>query len=299
MNKFNSWLKAFRLRTLPLSLSGIIVGTMVALYFGHKDYVLFVLALLTVLFLQILSNLANDLGDTLKGADDENRVGPKRTIQSGEISHKEMKNALIIFSVLSLFTALPLAYLGTLELSLPVFYVFIFLSLSCVLAAITYTIGRKAYGYIGLGDLFVFFFFGLVSVCGIYVLIAKEWNSIILLPAIAVGLLSTAVLNLNNLRDFINDKKVSKKTFVVQIGIKKAKIYHAFLIFGPFLAIVLFSYFTKDIGFLFLLAIYFILIPHIIYVFKEQETFKLDSELKKVALTTFLMSIILTIWVII
>jgi len=299
MNKFNSWLKAFRLRTLPLSLSGIIVGTMVALYFGHTDYLLFVLALFTVLFLQILSNLANDLGDTLKGADDDGRVGPKRTIQSGEISHKEMKNALIIFSVLSLFTALPLAYLGTLELSTSVFYVFIFLALSCVLAAITYTIGRKAYGYIGLGDLFVFTFFGMVSVCGIYVLIAKEWNSIILLPAIAVGLLSTAVLNLNNLRDYINDKKVAKKTLVVQMGIKKAKIYHAFLIFGPFLAILLFSYFTKDIGFLFLLAIYFILIPHIIYVFKEQETSKLDSELKKVALSTFLMSILLTIWVII
>lgn len=297
MSKTKSWLKAFRLRTLPLSLSGIIVGNALANYFGHINWLLFVLALFSVLFLQILSNLANDLGDSLKGTDNENRVGPKRSVQSGEISKKAMKNAVIIFSILSLITLFPLAYLGTKNLSDAALYFYLFLAIACIVAAITYTIGKKAYGYLGFGDLFVFLFFGTVSVCGIYGLIAKEWSPFTLLPATAIGLLSTAVLNLNNMRDYENDKTAKKRTLVVKIGFQNAKIYHGILLFLPSICVVGMILLTHDIGFVFLLSIYGVLIPHYRYVLKEKVNANLDSELKKVALTTFAMSILLTLWV--
>lgn len=293
-----AWIRAFRLRTLPLSLSGTITGSVLALYCHRFDGFLFSLALASVLFLQILSNLANDLGDSLKGTDNADRVGPLRTVQSGDISQQQMKNALVLFSLLSLSATLPLAYYGTKGLPTSVLFIFLALALSCVVAAITYTIGKRAYGYNGWGDVFVFIFFGLLNVCGIYVLMTKEWDNLVLLPASAIGCLSTAVLNLNNLRDHVNDEKSGKRTLVVKMGFQHAKLYHTILLILPAIAMGLFSYQTNDYGFLFPLLIYAVLIPHLFFVWKEQEAQELDSELKKVALSAFAWSLIIGLWVI-
>ena len=298
-NQVKVWLNAFRLRTLPLSVSGIITGSSLAFSVNQFDALLFSLAILTVLFLQILSNLANDLGDGLKGTDNANRVGPTRAIQSGKISVSAMKKAVILFAILSLCTGIPLAYLGTQGLSVQMLYIFIGLAILCVLAAISYTMGKKAYGYFGLGDVFVFLFFGILSVCGIFLLMTKQWMAEIILPASTIGLLSAAVLNLNNMRDLVNDKASGKNTLVVRMGFSKAKLYHIFLIVTPLLLITLFSYIIDSWGYLFSLSIYLILIPHIIRVVQCEDPKSLDPELKKVALTTFLFSLIIATWVLI
>lgn len=298
-NKIKTWLNAFRLRTLPLSIAGILTGSMLALSVEKFDLLLFLLALATVLFLQILSNLANDLGDSLKGTDNDQRVGPTRAVQSGEISRAAMKRAVQLFAVLSLSTGIPLAILGTKGLPFEAMVTFIFLALACVFAAIMYTMGKKAYGYQGLGDVFVFLFFGILSVCGIFILMTKEWDSIILLPASTIGFLSTAVLNLNNMRDIENDAKSGKNTLVVRMGSEKAKIYHSFLILTPLLLILLFSYQSTTWGYLFGLLIFIVLLPHLLKVWKTKQPKELDPELKKVALSTFVYALIMTVWVLI
>ncbi len=298
-NQIKIWIKAFRLRTLPLSLAGIITGSMLAHSVNRFDGLLFGLAIATVLFLQILSNLANDLGDGLKGTDNENRVGPARAIQSGEISVPAMKRAVTILAILSLSTGIPLAYLGTKDMSFEMLYTFLFLAIACVIAAISYTMGKKAYGYHGMGDLFVFFFFGLLSVGGIFLLMTKFWDNAILFPASAIGLLSAAVLNLNNMRDIENDAASGKNTLVVRMGSSKAKIYHTFLIITPLFLISIFAFVTQSWGYLFSLCVYLILLPHLATVWKNNNPRELDPELKKVALSTFFLSVIITIWVLI
>ena len=224
------WLKAFRLRTLPLSISGILAGSFCALQNGFWSGPIFTLALVTTVLFQIISNLANDLGDTLKGADNEHRVGPERSVQSGAITKTAMRNAIILFSVLSLISSGLLIYFGTQTLSAEIIYIYIGLAFACVAAAILYTMGKHAYGYLGLGDVFVFFFFGLVSVAGVYPLFANDLWIWIFLPAVTIGALSTMVLNLNNMRDHKNDETVGKRTLVVKIGDRSAKIYHLSLL---------------------------------------------------------------------
>lgn len=290
------WLDAFRLRTLPLSLSGIILGFAIAFSRGFSDLAVFGLALLTTVLFQIISNLANDLGDTLKGADNEGRVGPKRTVQSGAISIAQMKKAVALFSVLSLISALALIRVGTrgLDQSMQLFYVF--LALFCILAAITYTMGKKAYGYLGLGDVFVFICFGLVSVMGVYPLFAKELSWEILLPATTIGFLSTAVLNLNNMRDRANDITVGKRTLVVKIGAQAAKKYHSFLILGAFVSLLAFCLYTASSPWVFLAFIPFIaLFKHLVRVWNNQEERAYDPELKVVSMSTFFIAFLFTI----
>ena len=226
--KIKAWISAFRLRTLPLSLSGIILGSFIAFKIGEWNSLIFIFSVLTTVLFQIVSNLANDLGDTLKGADNEGRVGPVRSVQSGEIKVGEMKIAVAIFSLLSLISAGILIYLASISLTFNLIMTYLILAVLCVVAALMYTIGKKAYGYNGLGDLFVFVFFGLVSVLGVYTLYTNDFDVLNFLPAIAIGFLSTAVLNLNNMRDQVNDKQVSKNTLVVKIGSEKAVKYHFF-----------------------------------------------------------------------
>ena len=285
-----SWLKAFRLRTLPLSLSGIVLGSFLAKKEGFWDGYIFVFALLTTLFFQILSNLANDLGDSQKGTDNQFRVGPMRAVQSGEISMKAMKLAVAIFTFLSLVSAAILIRISAIGMTKEVIWMYVFLAVLCVIAAITYTVGKKAYGYHGFGDLFVFIFFGLVSVLGSYTLYTKTFNLEIIFPAVTIGLLSTAVLNLNNMRDQVNDKTSNKITLVVKLGKSKAKIYHFFLVL---LAIISAVFFLQDLNifrYLFLIP-FCILTLHLQKVNNTQEEKDFDPELKKVALTTFLISI--------
>lgn len=299
MNKtkpnIQDWLQAFRLRTLPLSISGILLGSALAYRVKSFDARLFVLAILTVLCLQILSNLANDLGDNLKGTDNENRIGPKRSTQTGTISQSSMLGMIYVFGVISLFSGLTLVYLGTKDLSFAVKITFFALALICIVAAIGYTMGRKAYGYLGLGDLSVFLFFGLLSVCGIFVLMAKLLPFYVFFPASAIGLLSAAVLNLNNLRDHKNDAACGKNTLVVKMGFQNALIYHRFLIIAPAILLVSYALYKQHYWTIIALLSYLILGKHLLYVSKNPIPDKMDSELAKVALATFLFSILFAI----
>lgn len=299
------WIEAARLRTLPLSVSGIIVGSMYALANPTDDVLtptevfnwkLFAFAIITTLGLQILSNFANDYGDGMKGTDNEDRVGPKRTIQSGVITPLAMKRAIILTSGLTLLSAIYLIYLafGAHNLGYSLFY--LILGIAAIASAIRYTVGNSAYGYRGFGDLFVFVFFGLVSTLGVNFLYSKQLDAVLFLPATAIGFLSVAVLNLNNMRDEASDRKSGKNTLVVKMGIENAKKYHYFLISAAMILVLLFaviSNFNFD-QYLFLLA-YLPLLKHIVTVYKNQNSKLLDPELKKVALSTFALSILLAL----
>lgn len=235
-----------RLRTLPLAVSGILMGSALSDLSGVESHkMITILALLTAIFLQILSNLANDYGDFTKGTDNENRVGNMRALQSGNITPQAMLRMIIVFVVLSLISGISLLYLaadGNINYS---FLLFFILGLASIAAAIKYTVGKSAYGYSGLGDVFVFVFFGLVAVLGVYILhnhFTWRWpvDKWMILPAITVGLLSTAVLNTNNIRDIENDRASGKNTIVVKMGLQKARIYHWFLLLGALLSLALF-----------------------------------------------------------
>ena len=302
-----NFIKAARLRTLPLSISGIIVGA----FLGLDDYYnapnifrgcfgkvtileseIFWLAILTTIGFQVLSNFANDYGDGVKGTDD-NREGEARMVSSGAITPKQMKKAMIITGIITLIIALLLIYVSFGRDHFLFSVVFFGLGIASIVAAIKYTVGKSAYGYSGFGDIFVFVFFGLLAVVGTYFLYTKELNFIIFLPAFTIGLLSTAVLNLNNMRDRINDAKVGKNTLVVKIGAKLAKNYHYTLIIVSFLSALIYVAITyhSPVQFLFVIA-YLPILKHLIFVYKNKDEVLLDGELKKVALSTFLFAIL-------
>ncbi|MDP3682253.1 MAG: 1,4-dihydroxy-2-naphthoate octaprenyltransferase [Flavobacterium sp.] len=299
------WIEAARLRTLPLSVSGIIVGSMYALAHPTDDILtptevfnwrLFGFAILTTLGLQILSNFANDYGDGMKGTDNEDRVGPKRAIQSGVITPQAMKRAIIITSALTLLSAMLLIYYAFRDTNLWFSLFYLVLGILSIISAIRYTVGNTAYGYRGFGDVFVFVFFGLVSTLGVNFLYSKQLDFELVLPAIAIGLLSVGVLNLNNMRDEASDRKSNKNTIVVKIGGAKAKIYHYFLIVTAMVMVLIFAI-VDDFHFdqyLFLLA-YIPLTKHLITVYKNQNPKELDPELKKLALSTFALSVLLSL----
>jgi 1,4-dihydroxy-2-naphthoate octaprenyltransferase len=290
------WIQAARLRTLPLSVSGIIVGSFYAMSQALFNWNIVFWALVTTLGFQILSNFANDYGDGIKGTDNEDRVGPKRTIQSGLISPKQMKKALIITSLVTLLSAIVLIYVAFKDHNLLFSFFYLLLGILAIASAIRYTVGNSAYGYSGFGDLFVFIFFGLVSTLGIYFMFAKEMDWLLILPATAIGFLSVAVLNLNNMRDEASDRKSNKNTIVVKIGASNAKIYHYFLIVSAMILIIEFSYF-KDFTFdqyLFVIA-YFPLLKHLKTVYNNKNPKELDPELKKVAVSTFTLSVLLSL----
>ena len=297
--KIKAWLNAARLRTLPLSVSGIIVGSGLAAVLGKWDGLIFSLAMLTTIGFQVISNFANDLGDSQKGADNDNRVGPKRTIQAGLLSQKEMKVGIFITALISILSAISLIYISAENLSSQALFIYLVLAGLCVLAAITYTVGKNAYGYRGLGDLMVFIFFGLVSVLGVFMLYGLSFEWLALFPAITIGLWSTAVLNLNNLRDIENDRKSKKNTLIVQLGFKKGKIYHAFLIIGGALmwwSTVYLLAITTDNFILFLSLIPSVLLfIHLKKVFLTSMPASLDPELKKVALLTFFSAVLFSL----
>jgi 1,4-dihydroxy-2-naphthoate polyprenyltransferase len=295
-NKIKAWISAARLRTLPLSVSGILVGSFYAFAQGFTNWIILGLSLLTTLGLQVLSNFANDYGDGVKGTDNENRIGPLRALQSGAITPAEMKRGIIITSALTLASAVALIYVSFGSDNFGYSLFFFFLGLAAIVAAIKYTVGASAYGYRGLGDVFVFIFFGLVSVLGCYFLYVKTVDALLVLPAIAIGLLSVAVLNLNNMRDIISDAMSGKNTLVVQMGAAKAKIYHLLIILTALILTLIFAilYMFEIKQYIFLIA-YIPLLLHLKTVAKNTEPRHLDPELKKVALSTFFLSILLCV----
>jgi 1,4-dihydroxy-2-naphthoate octaprenyltransferase len=304
-----NWLKAFRLRTLPLSFSNILLGSALAYFtmnywdlpeplFENRPFswTVFALTLLTTLLLQILSNLANDYGDAKKGADNEDRIGPQRTVQSGAISLTAMFRAIVITSFLSLSSGIALllvAFKGQLS---GYFIGFVLLGIAAIAAAIKYTVGKRAYGYAGLGDLFVFIFFGLVGVIGTFYLQTLDFNWKLVFPATTMGCFSVAVLNLNNMRDRSNDARVNKNTLAVKLGFKKSKIYH-FILF-----IIAYAVFPIPILYaglpefpILLISIVPVFILHFLHlrrVLNIKNPIDFDPELKKIALSAFLFSLL-------
>ena len=292
-----NYIKAARLRTLPLSVSGIIVGSFLGVKsLNNQTSILqspiFWLAILTTIGFQVLSNFANDYGDGIKGSD-KNRTGEARMVSSGVITPNQMKTAMIITTIITLIIALLLIYVSFGKENFGYSILFLGLGIASIAAAIKYTVGNSAYGYSGFGDVFVFLFFGLLSVVGSYFLFTKQVYFDVFLPAISVGLLSTAVLNLNNLRDREEDKKNNKNTLVVKLGNEKAKKYHYFLIFGGLLTTAIYTFINFQSPFQLLFLIAFVpLLKNVKTVAQNKIPAELDGELKKVALSTFLFAIL-------
>lgn len=224
-----AWISASRPRTLPLAAASVCMGGFLAAFQGLFNWLVFMLTLLTTLLLQILSNLANDYGDSQNGADRNDRIGPTRMVQAGEISARQMKQAMWVIGTLSFLAGLGLLS-ASLGFSNPYFYVFLIFGILCIYAAVGYTSGNKPYGYRGYGDLAVVVFFGLMAVFGSYFLqtFSLEWD--VVLPAITCGLFATAVLNINNIRDIESDKRAGKYSIPVRLGRERAVVYHWFLL---------------------------------------------------------------------
>lgn len=287
------WFEAARPRTLPLALASILMGSFLAASFGQFDWSIFGLTVLTTILLQILSNFANDYGDSENGADHTGRQGPTRAVASGQISKSQMKNAILIMIILALISGIGLLYLAFKGADSNSFFAFLGLGLLSIFAAITYTAGKNPYGYAGFGDVSVLIFFGIVGVLGTYFLQVKTISLDLILPALSSGFFATAVLNINNLRDIDSDKAASKKTIPVRFGKVFGIKYHRFLIFGGLFSAILYSIFNYNsiYQFVFLFSVPFLyLIANGIKPADEPQ--KIDTFLKKMALTSLLFSLL-------
>ncbi len=292
MTKLKSWITAFRLRTLPLAISSVLMGSFLAIASEYYNWVVIILSIFTTLLLQILSNLANDYGDGMKGTDNNDRIGPKRTIQTGEITPKEMKLVIVVFVLLSLISGIWLI-IESLVSNWRMGLLFLVFGLAAIAAAIKYTIGNKAYGYSGFGDLFVFLFFGLLAVVGTYFLNTHRFDWEILLPASAIGLLSTGVLNLNNMRDMENDAKSGKRTLALTFGYNSSKAYHTILVISAMVFLVVFValQYNNPWQFIFVIS-YPTMIKELIEINKITNKSLLDPYLKKLAFSTLILTLL-------
>ena len=304
-NLYN-WLQAARLRTLPLSISGILLGSFIArwrlVHIGENwDWRIFALAMLVTLLYQVLSNFANDYGDGVRGTDRfRDKNAEKRAIASGIISVKQMKMAVISTAILAMIMTIGLLYTAFFSHYILEFYVFIGLGILCILAAVGYTMGKKPYGYLGLGDIMVFIFFGWISVGGSYFLFTKVWSWDILLPASAIGMLSVAVLNLNNMRDLESDKLAGKNTLALRLGFKRAMIYQIVLMQLPLILVLIFllknelqikgNYYAFMV-----MVLFFPMTAMRRKIMKAKLPKELDPFLKQVGIITLMMAILLAI----
>lgn len=297
MASIKVWLHAARLRTLPLAASGILCGAALAWYNQTFSWVLSALALLTALLLQVLSNFANDYGDAEKGTDNEHRVGPMRTIQSGALSLNQMKHGMVVVGLAALFSGTTLIAIATTTLPAGTWVFFLVLGLLSIAAAVMYTVGKRAYGYNGLGDIMVFLFFGIVSVLGTYYLNASTLTREAIFLSIGIGCLSTGVLNLNNMRDIDNDITSGKMTIAARLGYTNAKLYHMFLIVVGCVSVVGlafplgFSYWTYAL----LVIPVFKLLKDLKVITNTKDKALLDPFLKQLSLGTFFLSIVFVI----
>lgn len=288
MNQAKEWIKAIRLRTLPLALASIGLGSFLAAFEGKFRWLVFVLSGLTTICLQILSNLANDYGDSLHGADHEDREGPARAVQSGKISAEKMKWSIYLLIILSFISGFMLLYISIPGFKIE-FFILLFLGIIAIGAALNYTMGKNPYGYAGFGDLFVILFFGFIGVMGTYFCHTGHFDPIMLLPALSCGLLSAAVLNVNNIRDINSDEKAGKMSIPVRIGRKNAVIYHWGLIVIAILSTTIFVIlqYHSPVQFLFLITTPFLFFNGL-KVASIKEAKKLDPLLKQMAISTLL-----------
>lgn len=284
-----SWLEAARLRTLPLALSSILMGCFLAAAHGKFSWTIAILSVTTTILLQVLSNFANDYGDAVNGKDTEARQGPKRAVQSGAITPEAMKKAVILFSLLSLVSGIGLLYEALKDATWHTFVAFLGLGILAIIAAITYTAGKRPYGYVGLGDLSVLIFFGWVGVLGVYYLHTQTLNWTLLLPATSCGLFAVGVLNINNIRDIESDTLTGKRSVPVRIGREKAVIYHWSLLGIGMLCSVLYLAFHSAtlVQWLFVLS-FPLFIRNGRAVSRLTNPRELDPYLKQMALSTLL-----------
>jgi 1,4-dihydroxy-2-naphthoate octaprenyltransferase len=290
----NRWVEAARPRTLPLAVASIMLGNLLAYANGKFDWIIAALAILTTVGLQVLSNFANDYGDSANGIDNQDRKVALRAVQTGKINRQEMKQVVILTACISFLMGIGLLVYSLQQASWEVWLNFLGLGIACILAAIAYTVGKKPYGYMGLGDLSVFIFFGLVGTMGTYFLQTKSIPFHIAYPAAGCGLLSVAVLNLNNLRDLENDKKSGKNSIPVRIGKTKGFIYQkALLILGvlPFICyhLVVFKKGPSTVGNLLVLLGFYPIILMIRELNATMTPAEIDPYLKKTALRTLLL----------
>jgi 1,4-dihydroxy-2-naphthoate octaprenyltransferase len=291
-----NWIEAFRLRTLMLSLACILMGVFLAKMSGSDINILSIIfTFLTALFLQILSNLANDYGDSKHGADHDGRKGPKRAVQSGKITAAQMLNGIKLFVVLSLLSGVSLLYFCLPVIGTNGVVTLFVLGIAAIVAAIAYTNGKKPYGYMGLGDISVFIFFGLIAVCGTYYLLIGTINSMVFLPAISCGLFSVGVLNLNNMRDIDSDLQAGKNSIPARMGFAKSKIYHYNIIVIALLCTLVFVMFYsemptwKNLSFV---ACYPFFLKQLFTIKNTTDKQKLDPMLKQLAISTMLFVIL-------
>jgi 1,4-dihydroxy-2-naphthoate octaprenyltransferase len=288
MTQAKNWIAAFRMRTLPLALSSIGLGSFLAAFEHQMRWKVLILAALTTIFLQVLSNLANGYGDSRHGADHDQREGPSRAVQSGAISPESMKNAIYLFILLSFGSGIALLFAAFKHLDIR-FIALMILGIMSIGAAINYTMGKNPYGYAGFGDMFVILFFGFVGVVGTYFCHTGHFEADTLLPAFSCGLLATAVLNVNNIRDIVSDKKAGKMSIPVRIGRANATLYHWLLIALAITASLVYVAINYQSPYQFLfLATTPLLIFNAMKVSASQESKKLDPMLKQMAISTLL-----------
>ncbi|AIR60186.1 1,4-dihydroxy-2-naphthoate octaprenyltransferase [Cedecea neteri] len=292
-----AWLESLRPRTLPLAFASIVCGSALAYWQGVFDPAVALLALLTAGLLQILSNLANDYGDAVKGSDKEDRIGPLRGMQKGMITQAQMRRALVITVILICLSGLSLVALACHTFA--DFMGFLLLGVMSIVAAITYTVGTRPYGYMGLGDISVLVFFGWISVAGTWYLQAHSLAPLVILPATACGLLATAVLNINNLRDIDSDRENGKSTLAVRLGPTVARRYHAALLIGSLACLALFNLiWLKSLwGWLFVLAAP-LLLKQAAYVLREQDPVAMRPMLERTVKAALLTNLLFALGVV-
>jgi len=287
MSLISTWIQAARPRTLPLALAATGMGNLLVFKTQSFMSAICLLSILTTLFLQILSNFANDYGDSIHGADNGDRKGPTRAVQSGKISLNGMKSAIYFFIAFSLVSGISLLFISF-QTNWAAFIPVLMLGLLAIAAAYYYTNGAKPYGYMAMGDVSVFLFFGLVAVLATQYLHTREVQALFILPACSLGFWSTAVLNVNNMRDMDSDRNAGKHTIPLQLGIHNAKLYQTFLVAGGVLSLGAFGFFTGSAFILGSLPGVLLMIKALMGVWKTSVQAELDSFLKPQAVGTFL-----------
>ena len=294
--KLKMWWETARPKTLPLALASIFTGSALGYWANPQGFngIVMALCLLTTILLQVLSNFANDYGDHQKGSDTKERIGPLRGIQKGAISAKELKWGLILMVLASFLSGSFL--IGIAYENLSDLLAFAGLGILAIVAAITYTVGAKPYGYMGLGDISVLVFFGLLGVGGTYYLQTHSIDSHIILPAIGSGLLASAVLNINNLRDIEQDAKAGKNTLAVRLGTYKGRVYHCILLSVAALCYLAFAVATAIswTNYLFVLAMP-LLAKHAIFVYRSQQPSELRPMLAQMSMISLLINILFSL----
>ena len=285
------WISAARPRTLPLALSSILMGSFLAAGHHSFSWTIFALAVITTTCLQVLSNFANDYGDTVSGVDSVERTVATRAVHTGAITREQMTKAIILMSVISFISGSLLIYEGLKDTDSQTILAFFGLGVLAIIAAITYTVGKRPYGYMGLGDISVLIFFGWVGVLGTFYLHTHSLDWMNLLPASTCGLFAVGVLNINNIRDIESDIKTGKNSIPVRLGKAKAVIYHWFLLGGGFLCAVLYALLESS-TFEWSHWLFIVIIPLLLKigmgVQKGQKPADIDPFLKVMALTTLL-----------